>query len=167
MRRVREPTAWFLLVVTAIWVLVSAWQLFGLPGAPVPIPTVAVPVGPGPAAPGPVAVATFGLRASAVAPQFVAGGIFLLPVLSVILVSFAGGVTDRARQVVQAAVSIQAVALGLGLVSWLGALWRPHAAGRVVHLHCDGSRCGGGRADIHRRGAPVAGADAAVDGFRG
>ena len=70
-RRVREPTAWFLLVVTAIWVLVSAWQLFGLPGAPVPIPTVAVPVGPGPAAPGPVAVATFGLRASAVAPQFV------------------------------------------------------------------------------------------------
>ena len=42
--------------------------------------------------------------------------------LSVILVSFAGGVTDRARQVVQAAVSIQAVALGLGLVSWLGAL---------------------------------------------
>ena len=51
-----------------------------------------------------------------------AGGIFLLPVLSVILVAFAGGVTDRARQVVQAAVSIQAVALGLGLVSWLGAL---------------------------------------------
>jgi hypothetical protein len=35
-RRVREPVAWILLVVTAIWVLVSAWQLFGLPGAPVP-----------------------------------------------------------------------------------------------------------------------------------
>jgi hypothetical protein len=30
-RRVREPVAWILLVVTAIWVLVSAWQLFGLP----------------------------------------------------------------------------------------------------------------------------------------
>jgi hypothetical protein len=136
-RRVREPVAWILLVVIAVAVLVSAWQLFGLPGAPVPTPPgpVAVVSGtPVPAAPtpvtavpsaplpSPVAVTTFGLRASFVAPNFVAGGVFLLPVLAVILVAFAGGVTDRARQVVQAAVSIQAVALGLGLVSWLGAL---------------------------------------------
>ena len=143
-RRVREPVAWILLVVTAIWVLVSAWQLFGLPGAPVPVPaaarSVAVPVGspvPVPAAarsaavpvgapvnhtPIPVPVATFGLRASAVAPQFVAGGILVLPVLAVILVAFAGGLTGRARQVVQAAVAIQAVALALGVLSWLGAL---------------------------------------------
>jgi hypothetical protein len=124
-RRVRKPVAWILLVVTAIWVLVSAWQLFGLPGAPVPAPPhpVAVPVGaPVAHAPSPVAVTTFGLRASVVAPQFVAGGIFTLPVLAVILVAFAGGLTDRARQVVQAAVAIQAVALGLGLLSWLGAL---------------------------------------------
>jgi hypothetical protein len=62
------------------------------------------------------------LRASVVAPQVVTGGIFLLPVLSVILVAFAGGVTDRARQVVRTAVWIQTVALGLGLLSWLGAL---------------------------------------------
>jgi hypothetical protein len=139
-RRVREPVAWILLVVTAIWVLVSAWQLFGLPGAPVPAPPravavpagapvahaaspVAVPVGaPVTHAASPVAVTTFGLRASVVAPQFVAGGIFVLPVLAVILVAFAGGLTDRARQVVQAAVAIQAVALGLGVLSWLGAL---------------------------------------------
>ena len=40
-RRVREPVAWILLVITAIWVLVSAWQLFGLPGAPVPVPAAA------------------------------------------------------------------------------------------------------------------------------
>ncbi len=32
-RRIREPVAWTLLVITAIWVLVSAWQLIGLPGA--------------------------------------------------------------------------------------------------------------------------------------
>jgi hypothetical protein len=123
-RRVREPVAWILLVVTAIWVLVSAWQLFGLPGAPVPAPPpVAVPVGaPVTHAPSAVAVMTFGLRASVVAPQFVAGGIFVLPVLAVILVAFAGGLTDRARQVVQAAAAIQAVALGLGVLSWLGAL---------------------------------------------
>jgi hypothetical protein len=139
-RRVREPLAWALLVIAAIAVLVSAWQLFGLPGAPVataPRPVaavargapvaaapspVAVPGAPVTHAPSPVAVTTFGLRASVVAPQFVAGSIFVLPVLAVILVAFAGGLTDRARQVVQAAVSILAVALGLGVVSWLGAL---------------------------------------------
>ena len=105
-RRVREPLAWALLVIAAIAVLVSAWQLFGLPGAPVataPSP-VAVPCAPVTHAPSPVAVTTFGLRASAVAPQFVAGGIFVLPGLAVILVTFAGGLTYRARQVVQAAV---------------------------------------------------------------
>jgi len=32
-RRVREPIAWTLLVLTAIGVLISAWELFGLPGA--------------------------------------------------------------------------------------------------------------------------------------
>jgi hypothetical protein len=148
-RRVREPVAWILLVVIALAVLVSAWQLFGLPGGSVPVPPgpvavasaapvsaaaspVAVVPGtppPSPVAvvhgapfPSPVAVTTFGFRASIVAPNFVAGGVFLLPVLSVILVAFAGGVTGHARQVMQAAGSIQAIALGLGLVSWLGAL---------------------------------------------
>lgn len=71
---------------------------------------------PVPTGPSPVAVTTFGLRASAVAPQFVTGGIVTLTVASVILVAFAGGPTDRARQVVQTAVSILAVALGLGVV---------------------------------------------------
>ena len=144
---VREPIAWALLVLAAVAVLVSAWQLLGLPGDGLPRGPVATAVssapvsspgpvtsGPSPApaatapspaalaGPSPVAVTTFGWRASTVAPQFVAGGIFTLPVLSVILVAFAGGLTDRARQVVQAAVSIQAVALGLGVLSWLGAL---------------------------------------------
>jgi hypothetical protein len=139
-RRVREPVAWALLVVAAIVVLTSAWQLFGLPGNGLPAGPVATsssaPVGtarspvavtpgaPVTTAPSPVIVTpgTFGFRASAVAPQFVAGGIFTLPVLSVILVAFAGGLTGRARQVVQVAVSIQAVALGLGVLSWLAAL---------------------------------------------
>jgi hypothetical protein len=147
-RRIREPVAWMLLAVTAIAVLVSAWQLFGLPGnglpagpvagvahvagpvavtpgAPVATPSGPVAVTPGTrvtTGPSPVAVTPFGWRASAVAPQFVAGGLFTLPVLSVVLVAFAGGLTDRARQVVQTAISIQAVTLGLGVLSWLGAL---------------------------------------------
>jgi hypothetical protein len=106
-RRVREPIAWTFLVLTAIWVLISVWELFGLPGAPVPSP---------------FPVTTFAIRASVVAPQFVALGIVALPVVSVILVAFAGGLTDHARQVVQTAISILAVALGLGVLSWLGAL---------------------------------------------
>jgi hypothetical protein len=109
-RRVREPIAWTLLVLTAIGLLIGAWQLFGLPGAPDVI------------VPGPVQATTFALRASALAPQFVASGIVVLPVLSVILVAFTGGLTDRTRDVVQTAASIQAVTLGLGLLSWLGAL---------------------------------------------
>lgn len=137
-RRVREPVAWALLAVVAIAVLASAWQLFGLAGnglpagpvatsvpvATAPSPVAVTPGAPVTTAPGPVAVmpGTFGFRASAVAMQFVAGGIFTLPVLSVILVAFAGGLTDRARRVVQTAVSIQIVALGLGVLSWVAAL---------------------------------------------
>jgi hypothetical protein len=79
-------------------------------------------MGPVTPAPSTVAVPAFGVRASAVAPQFAAGGIFVLPVLAVILVAFAGGLTGRARQVVQAAAAIQAAALALGVLSWLGAL---------------------------------------------
>jgi len=130
-RRLREPLAWMLLVIVAVAVLVSAWQLFGLPGAglpgaPVPSHGAPVPVrvgaGSSPPAPAPTTVTAFGSRASAVAQQFDTGGIVTLLVLSVILVAFAGGLTDRARQVVQTAVSILAVTLGLGWISWLGAL---------------------------------------------
>jgi hypothetical protein len=115
-RRLREPVAWTLLILTAIGLLIGAWELFGMPGTPPISAPSPVPVT------GPVPAATFGLRAAAVAPQFVAGGIFLLPILSVVLVAFTGGLTDRARQVVQTAISIQAVTLGLGLLSWLAAL---------------------------------------------
>lgn len=105
-RRLREPAAWALLVLTAVVVLVSAGQLLGL---------VAVPVPPSPAS-------AFTVRAAAMGPQFVDFGLIVLPVLSVILVVFAGGQTDRARQVVTAAVWTQAVALAFGVVSWLASL---------------------------------------------
>ncbi|HEY1642941.1 MAG TPA: hypothetical protein VGG35_19780 [Streptosporangiaceae bacterium] len=66
-------------------------------------------------------MAPFEIRASAVAEQFASGGIVTLTVVSVILVTFAGGLTSRARQVVQTTASVQAVTLILGVVSWLAA----------------------------------------------
>jgi hypothetical protein len=113
-RRVREPVAWILLVTVAVVVFVSALQLFGLANVGVPTPS-----------PGRVTGTTFEVRASIVAPQFVTGGLITLPVLAVVLVAFAGGLTERARQVVRTAVSIQAVAVGLGLISWVMAIGTP------------------------------------------
>ena len=108
-RRVREPVAWALLVFTAIYVLVSACQLFNLAGAKVPVPA------------SPVSVSAFALRASALASQFFLALFLAQPVLSVVLVAFSGGLTQHARQVVQTAAVIQAVSLVLGVISVGGA----------------------------------------------
>lgn len=132
-RRVREPVAWTLLALTAIILLVSACQLFNLAGARIPVPGPAravsgaapVPVGsspaPVPVGSGPAPVSAFALRASVVAPQFIAVAVQALPVLAVVLVAFCGGLSERARQVVQAAAVVLAVAFVLGLISLAGA----------------------------------------------
>jgi hypothetical protein len=148
-RRFREPLAWTLLLIAAFIVLVSACQLLNLADAKIPIPSPAPvasstsvplgsgtsvrvgsspapgPVGPGPApgpvGPGPVTVSAFALRASAVAPQFIQLAVQALPVLAVILVAFCGGVTERARPVVQTAAVVLAAAFVFGLISLEGA----------------------------------------------
>jgi hypothetical protein len=133
-RRAREPIAWALLVLIAFVILIGAWQLFGLAGTSIIDP------------PGGVPLTAFSIRASAVAPQFVTGGVFAVPVLAVILVSFAGGLTRHARQVVQAAIVIQAIALGLGVISWVGALGghvRPDVWFPVDAAYLDRGRRGG------------------------
>jgi len=107
-RRVREPLAWTLLALTAIIVLVSACQLFNLAGAKIPVP-------PGPAG------SAFALRASAVAPQFIDAAVQAMPVLAVVLVAFCGGLTERARPVIQTAAVVLAAAFVLGLISLEGA----------------------------------------------
>jgi hypothetical protein len=132
-RRVREPVAWTLLALTAIILLVSACQLFNLAGARIPVPSPAravsgaapVPVGsspaPVPVGSSPASVSAFALRASVVAPQFIAVAVQALPVLAVVLVAFCGGLSERARQVVQTAAVVLAVAFVLGLISLAGA----------------------------------------------
>jgi len=132
-RRVREPVAWTLLALAAIILLVSACQLFNLAGARIPVPSPAravsgaapVPGGsspaPVPVGSGPAPVSAFALRASVVAPQFIAVAVQALPVLAVVLVAFCGGLSERARQVVQTAAVVLAVAFVLGLISLAGA----------------------------------------------
>lgn len=119
-RRVREPIAWTLLALTAVILLVSACQLFNLAGAKIPVPSPAPAVSrvaPVPVGPSPAPVSAFALRASAVAPQFIDAAVQALPVLAVVLVAFSGGLTERARQVVQTAALVLAVAFVLGLIS--------------------------------------------------
>ena len=108
-RRVREPIAWTLLALTAIIVLVSACQLLNLAGAKIPV------------VPSPVPVSAFALRASAVAPQFIDAAVQAMPVLAVVLVAFCGGLTERARPVIQTAAVVLAAAFVLGLISLEGA----------------------------------------------
>jgi hypothetical protein len=131
-RWLREPLAWTLLALAAIILLVSACQLFNLAGAKIPIATAVtspqvgppIPVGssPGPIQSGPIPapISAFDLRASAVAPQFIDVAVQLLPVLAVLLVVFSGGLTERARQVVQTAAVLLAVAFVFGLITLVG-----------------------------------------------
>jgi hypothetical protein len=137
LRRVREPVAWTLLVLTALTVIVSACQLFHLAGATIPVPApptaVSAPAAPAtrgappapaaPAQPGPPAarVSTFALRASVAAPQFYAAYVIAPPVLSVVLVAFSGGITKHARQVVSTASVVQAAMVVLGVIGLAGA----------------------------------------------
>jgi hypothetical protein len=143
LRRYREPAAWAVLAIAAAIVLVSAGQLFHLGGATIPVARPApvassapvssgVPVGspsapadsaPGPAPAGsaPAPVPQFSLRASSVAPQFIGAPVQALPVLAVILVTFCGGLTERARRVVWAAAGVQVAAFVLSLISLAGA----------------------------------------------
>jgi hypothetical protein len=107
-RRVREPVAWALLVFTAIIVLVSACQLFNLAGAKIP------------GIISPLPASAFALRASAVAGQFFPAIVIAPPVFSVVLVAFSGGLTEHAREVVQTAAVVQAVAFVLGVISLVG-----------------------------------------------
>jgi hypothetical protein len=56
-----------------------------------------------------------------VAPQFIDAAVQAMPVLAVILVAFCGGLTKRARPVIQTAAVVLAAAFVLGLISLEGA----------------------------------------------
>ncbi|HEY2506330.1 MAG TPA: hypothetical protein VGI58_07420 [Streptosporangiaceae bacterium] len=113
-RRLREPVAWVLLALVVIGMLFGVASLLGLRGT-VPVDSFAGGSGPAPGLP-------FGVRAYTAAPTFVDLGNFVLKVLALILVVFAGGRTARAREVVQTIAVIQVVDLGFGILCWIGVL---------------------------------------------
>lgn len=105
-RRVREPVAWILLVLTAIGLVLGSWTLLNGRGPLIPpFPGGGIP---------------FYLRAASAVPDFIDIETVLLPVFAVLLVTVAGGAAERAVQVTQIAIALQSVALGLGLISLAG-----------------------------------------------
>lgn len=125
-RRVREPVAWILLVITAIGLVIGAWTLFGLPGGPIRLPNGQLLASPG--------ESFFHLRALSAVSDFVASPMTGLPVLAVVLVTLAGGLTERAGRVALTAVSLQCAALGLGLISFFGALGTGSSPGAWFYI---------------------------------
>src|SRR5215469_674822 len=98
-RRVREPIAWILLIIATVDVALGIWTLVGLPGGP--------SIGDG----------VVQVRALLAVNYFSGVYAAILPILAVLLVTFAGGLTKRAARLITAAAGVQALAVGLGDLS--------------------------------------------------
>jgi hypothetical protein len=103
-RRARDLAAWILLAATAVFVVIGAWELLGLPKAPFP--------------------GSFRLRSLSAVGYLTTFEVTALPVAAVLLVTFVGRPAATAWQLTRAAVVVQAVALGLGLIAWAASLGR-------------------------------------------
>src|SRR5215469_17409283 len=98
-RRVREPIAWILLLIVTVGMAMGFWTLVGLPGGPYSGDNVVEP------------------RALLAVNYFCDVYAAILPILAVLLVTFAGGLTRRAGRLITAAAGVQALAVGLGVIS--------------------------------------------------
>jgi hypothetical protein len=99
-RRVREPIAWILLIIATVGIAMGLWTLAGLPGGPYSGDN-----------------AILGSRALLAENYFSNVYPALLPIIAVLLVTFAGGLTRRAGQLITAAAGVQALAVGLAVIS--------------------------------------------------
>jgi hypothetical protein len=98
-RRVREPIAWMLLIIVTVGLALGIWTLTGLPGGPI--------------------IGDRVVQARALLAMNYFGDVYaaILPMLAVLLVTFAGGPTKRAGRLITAAAGVQALAVGLGIIS--------------------------------------------------
>jgi hypothetical protein len=102
-RRARDLAAWILLAATVVFVVIGAWELFGLPRAP-------------------FSASSFRARSGSAVGYLTTFEVTALPVAAVLLVTFVGRPAATAWQLTRAAVVVQAVALGLGLIAWAASL---------------------------------------------
>ncbi|HEV2451032.1 MAG TPA: hypothetical protein VGS62_03800, partial [Streptosporangiaceae bacterium] len=106
-QRVREPAAMLLLAAMGLSVFVGIWTLFSARSQLIDVVTAGG--------------LNFGDRALEAFGHFAAIYVTALPVTAVVLATLAGEKVTRARQLTQAAVALQSVALVLGVVSLLAA----------------------------------------------
>jgi hypothetical protein len=107
-RRARAYAAWILLVAAAVEVAMGAWALSGLPGGPFS----GNPLG---------SAISFGLRGEAAAPNLLQFTVTALPVAAVLLAAMGGRPVGTTRQITVTAVTIQTLALLLGMVACVAA----------------------------------------------
>jgi hypothetical protein len=114
-RRARAYAAWILLVAAAVEVVIGAWTLSGLPGGPGAVSQVThffgLPTG-----------TPFSLRAEEAIPNLLPFTVTALPVAAVLLATLGRPPAGTAHRVTLTAVTIQTVALALGLVAWLASV---------------------------------------------
>ena len=107
-RRARAYAAWIFLAAAAVEVAVGAWALSGLPGGPL----FGNPLG---------SAISFGLRGEAAAPDLLQFTVTALPVAAVLLAAMGGRPVGTARQITVTAVTMQTLALLLGMVACVAA----------------------------------------------
>jgi hypothetical protein len=113
-RRARELLSWTLLAATAVQVFMGAWALSGLPVGPAPYHSGSIF--------GPAASPPFWFRGQSALGYLVPVSVTALPVAAVLLAALAGRPSGTLRPIALTAVTIQAVALALGLVAWIATL---------------------------------------------
>jgi len=106
-RRARAFTAWIFVVAAAVEVVLGAWALSGIPG--------------GPYGNDPVTGTPFWLRAESAVAYLLPFTVTALPVAAVLLMAVGGRPPGSARRVTLTAVTIQTVALVLGMVACVAA----------------------------------------------
>jgi hypothetical protein len=140
-RQARAYAAWIFLVAAAVEIALGAWALSGLPGGPFPQDT-----------PGSLTGSALWLRGEAAAPYLLQITVTALPVAAVLLAAIGGRPVGTARQVTVTAVTIQTVALVLGMVACVVAPKLPLGGRLLGGRH----RRRGGRADPDQRSPSLA-----------
>ena len=113
-RRARDFVAWTLLAAAAVQVFIGAWALSGVPGGPVPYHSGSIFA--------PTTSPPFWFRGETAISYLVGVSVTVLPVAAALLAALAGRPSAVLNPITLTAVTIQAVALALGLVAWIGTL---------------------------------------------